>query len=178
MPTGNFQKIVNQANGNQIVSCFETTPIYNAKTLMFSSAFDICIDKFTLESLDLAQAISSLAQAPVPNINELEDNKAEQAAKIHAIWSNYPKIGVQLYFDSGDGTWIKQGEIIVVQNKPFQLPFSIMSPYLTSDSLKLLDIGNRLGIQIVSGGGYSNLFGTDYILIRGDWALDFTIVEK
>lgn len=177
MPTGNFQIDLKASSGNAIVQAIDVNQLLNAELSKYTDYIPL-LGEFVLECCDVSTEIVSLPSVPVPNIDDLEDTKAMQAAKIHEIWSNYPKIGLQLWLDTGNGIWRKQGQAIVLQNRPFQLPINVLKPYLSSiNDFKLLGKKARLGAQIISGSEWSQLSINDEVSIKGDWRFTLELKE-
>lgn len=179
MPTGNFQFDFTVASGNTIVEVLNVRSILESELKAYQLDYLPILGEFVVEGCDIATNITSINSAPIADIDKTIDSKSEQAAKIHAIWSNYPKIGMQLYLDIGNGAWKKQGQPIVIQNKPFQLPIEILRPYLSAtNNFKLLGKKARLGGQILTGSGWQQLSGVDYVSVKGDWRFTVSFQEK
>ena len=177
MPTGNFQVDLRSSSGNAIVEVFNTERIISKEVGIYEGYIAI-INEIIIECCDVACNINSLVSAPIPNIDTLEDTKSAQAAKVHEVWSNYPKVGLQLYLDNCNGVWKKQGQPVVLQNRPFQLPVNVLKPYLSSiNNFKMLNRKSRLGAQIISGGSWSQLSGTDEVSVKGDWRFTLELKE-
>jgi len=177
MTTGNFQVDLKPSSGNFIVEVLNINQVLTQELTQYQGYIPV-IGEILLECCDVSTAISSLANAPIPDIDTVEDNKAKQATKVHEIWSNYPKAGLQLYLDNGNGVWRKQGQPIVLQNRPFQLPVNVLKPYLSSiNNYKMLNRKSRLGAQIISGSGWSQLSGNDEVSVKGDWRFILDLKE-
>lgn len=134
---------------------------------------------FILEALDLSSNISeqNLARAPFPAI-DISDTQADKAAKVADTWQAYPRIGLQLHLDIGNGRWIKKGQPIVIQNTPVQFPIPLISPYLNAKaSVFLMGKNSKIGISIVTGGNWQLVKGTDYITIYGNLRVDVQAKE-
>lgn len=132
-----------------------------------------------LEALDYASNITeaSIAAAPFPAI-DIGDTQADKATKVADIWRAYPRIGLQIYFDSGNGQYQKKGQPIVIQNTPVQFPVPLISPYLNATSaVFLMGENSRLGIQVVSGGIWMAIKSPDYITITGALRFDIQVKE-
>lgn len=179
MPTGNFQVDLTSANFNAVVECLNVNRILEEELKTYKVDYFPVIGEFIIEVCDMATTISSLAPAPIPDINTLEDSKSQQAAKIHNIWSNYPKAGLQMWIDIGTGLWRRQGQAITIQNIPFQLPINVLKPYLSSiNNFKLLGTKGRLGAQIVVSEGWTQLGAGDVVTLKGDWRFTVELKER
>ena len=175
--TGSFQALLTQATGIAQIQCFAARNIYDQITAEFSQDYYALIE-LVVESFDIAANITSLNQAPFPDTNSL-DSQTEQAVKIYNNWRNYDKIGIQLLHDTGGGIFQKQGQPIILQNTPFQLPVSYIRPYLSAtQEVLLVGSNDRIGCQILSNPGYKLLSGSDEILIKGQWKTKINLYKK
>ncbi|MGL5508772.1 MAG: hypothetical protein ACRDB1_04090 [Microcoleaceae cyanobacterium] len=175
--TGCFQATLTPATGNTQVQCFDAASIFAKITSQIGEDYYTFIQLY-IESFDIAASIFSLNQAPLPQIDDL-DNRAEQAAKIYNNWLNYEKVAIQLLYDDGGGLFRKQGQPIILQNTPFQLPIQYLKPYLSAtQEVLLVGESNRIGAQVISGAEYKQLSGSDQILIKGQWKADVKLHER
>ncbi len=175
--TGAFQTILGASSGNAQVQCFSARTVFDKISSEIGSDYYSFIHLF-LETFDIASNITSLAQAPLPDVNDLLDSRTDQATKIYNNWMNYEKVAIQILYDDGSGIFRNQGQPIIIQNLPFQLPIKHLRPYLSaSQDVVLVGKDDRIGAQVLSGADYKQLSGADEILIKGQWRTEIKLVE-
>ena len=178
MATFPIAKQLNQYTNSQIYEILNVSNFYNQIKKDFPQEYWLDCN-YILEALDLSSNISTtnLANAPFPNVSG-DDTKADKAAKIAETWRQYPRIGLQLYLDSGNSGWIAKGQPIVIQNTPVQFPIPLISPYLNATAaVYLMGKDSRLGIKVVQGDLWQPIKGNDYITITGALRLDVQAKE-
>lgn len=174
--TGSFQTILGVSSGNAQVQCFSARTVFDKISSEIGSDYYSFVHLF-LESFDIASRITSLVQAPLPDVNDL-DSRTEQATKIYNNWLNYEKVAIQILYDDGGGIFRNQGQPVIIQNLPFQLPIKHLRPYLSaSQDVILVGKDDRIGAQVLSGTDYKQLSGADEVLIKGQWRAEVELVE-
>jgi len=175
--TGTFQSILTAGTGNAQVQCFDARPVFDKIEAQVSNEYYTFVQLF-IESFDIAANIVSINQAPLPDISDL-DSRTEQATKIYNNWLNYEKIAIQLLYDDGGGLFRKQGQPIILQNIPFQLPIQHLRPYLSAtQEVLLVGESDRIGAQVLLEPGYKQLSGRDEVLIKGQWKAEVKLIER
>lgn len=178
--TGGFQALLTQSSANNVVQVFNALEVKRQITSQFDLDNYHCLIHLIIESFDISPSIYSLAKAPLPDINDF-DTRTEQASKIYANYIAYPKVGIQLLYDDGTGIFRNQGQPILFQNVPIQLPISHLKPYLSAtQDVLLIGEKDRIAVQVIpdSTGTYSQLSGNDYILLKGNWKAEVKLIEK
>lgn len=175
--TGGFQALLTASTGSAQVQSFSARNVFDQIQAEISDDYYAFIQLF-IESFDIAATLTSINQAPLPDVSDL-DSRSEQATKIYNTWLNYEKVGIQLLYDDGGGLFRKQGQPIILQNVPIQLPVQYLRPYLSATQEVLL-VGerDRIGAQVLSGPGYQALAAGDEILIKGQWKAEVKLIEK
>ncbi|GET44540.1 hypothetical protein [Microseira wollei] len=174
--TGSSQAILTASTGNAQVECFSARPIYDKIKFQIGDDYYALVQLF-VASFDIASNIVSLSPAALPDLRDL-DNRTEQATKIYNNWLNYEKVGIQLLSDDGGGLFRKQGQPIVLQNIPFQLPIQHLRPYLSAtQEVLLVGESERIGAQVLSDLGYKQLSGRDEVLIKTQCQADIKLIE-
>lgn len=174
--TGSFQTILRPSSGNAQVECFGARQIFDRISSQIGIDYYSFIHLF-IETFDIASNILSLPQAPLPDVSDL-DSRTEQATKIYNNWLNYEKVAIQILYDDGNGFFRKQGQPIIIQNLPFQLPIKHLRPYLSAgQDVVLVGENDRIGVQVLSGSDYKQLSGQDEILIKGQWRAEIQPIE-
>ncbi|GET44172.1 hypothetical protein [Microseira wollei] len=175
--TGSFQTLLTARTQNAQVQCFSARTVFNQIQSQIFDDYYTFVQLF-IESFDIAANITSLNQAPLPNINDL-DSRTEPATKIYNNWINSEKVAIQLLYDDGGGLFRKQGQPIILPNIPFQLPIQHLRPYLSAtQEVLLVGESDRIGVQVLSDSGYQQLASSDEILIKGQWKAEVKLIEK
>lgn len=172
--TGSFQTVLTASTGNNQVQCFSARTVFNQIQSQIEDYYAFI--QLFIESFDIAANITSINQAPLPDIDDL-DSRTLQATKIYNNWLNYEKVGIQLLYDDGGGLFRKQGQPIILQNIPLQLPIQHLRPYLSAtQEVLLVGESDRIGVQVLSD--YQQLASGDEILIKGQWKAEIKLTEK
>lgn len=181
MTTGKFQQRLTSTSANNKIELFNAQSIYQSLIEEFEPDYMIADFNLYIEALDVATDIKQLQVVPWAEYDDT-DSKAARAKAVYENWVKYPKIGLQLYLDIGNG-YQPQGQPVVFQNLAYQIPVSILSPHLISaaNNVDLFGKKTRIAAQIVAdptGNTWTQLTANDYLLIRGSYRTEVQLKER
>ena len=181
MTTDKFQARLNASSGNNKIELFNAWPLYQAMKEEFEPDYIITDFNLYIEALDVATDIKALQVVPWAEYDDT-DSKAARAKAVYENYVKYPKVGVQLYLDIGNG-YQPQGQPVVFQNLAYQIPVSILSPHLISstNNVDLFGKKTRIAVQVVpdpTGNTWKQLSGNDYLLIRGSYRTEVQLKQR
>lgn len=126
--------------------------------------------KIILESLEATINISSIQRALLPAIAP-EDTPQERQQKMQDFEARFPKIGLQILVDNGDGLgWIPHATVSL-QNQGSEYYEDYLSPHLSSKEYLPVGSATKIGVASVDLGN-GLIRGSDYVYIDCTYSME------
>ena len=163
--TDDFTRRITVADSNNIVAVLDMAAV-NSEYQIFESDYVVKF-QVVLEELKITVGLFSLAEAPWPDTNALMSESATMA-EISKIRSQGQKISLQLYTAKGNGPWMYQSKVVLMNQGGEETHVPILVPFLSTNETLLVGGDFKLGVRVEPIWNQP-LKANDYLVIKGTW---------
>jgi hypothetical protein len=166
--TGTFVKTLAPQDGNNIIKVVDFNEILAPYRFLVEAGV-IVEHAIVLEDFQAKVGLMSLTKAGWADVNALSTD-AQKEAELAKIKEEGQKIYLGVYIAYGTKPWEYKGEEVLQNKNGFEQPWTLMSPYFSTNITALIDEDLSIGVRVeAKAEGIGGLKGEDYIVVFGSW---------